>query len=242
MKIILQFSIDNCKLPLDYRPTILSFFKKTLSEASNGQYYDKYYLNPERRNFTFAVNLPKPKFSKSEIILAENEFQIIFSTFDRNTGYIFMSAFIAQIGKKFSAPLENTCVLKSVTQGGEKDVTSSSALIKMQSPLCLREHTREGNKDIYISIADDRFEEKAHSILKSQLIAEGFDESIASTIQIHPINAKKTVVRHYDNFIECSLGDFVINADKSVINYLLKSGIGSRKSSGFGYARLIAEG
>ena len=36
--------------------------------------------------------------------------------------------------------------------------------------------------------------------------------------------------------------DSIINADKSVINYLLKSGIGSRKSAGFGFAELLSEG
>lgn len=54
--------------------------------------------------------------------------------------------------------------------------------------------------------------------------------------------ATKTVVYHYKNYIECSLGTFIISGDRAVINYLLKSGIGSRKSAGFGFAQLIAEG
>lgn len=70
----------------------------------------------------------------------------------------------------------------------------------------------------------------------------GFDEKLISNFEIKPLNAKKTVVYHYKNYIECSLGSFSINADKSVINYLLKSGIGSRKSAGFGFAELLSEG
>ena len=65
---------------------------------------------------------------------------------------------------------------------------------------------------------------------------------LISNFEIKPLNAKKTVVDHYKNYIECSLGSFSINADKSVINYLLKSGIGSRKSAGFGFAELLSEG
>lgn len=53
---------------------------------------------------------------------------------------------------------------------------------------------------------------------------------------------QKTVVKHYNCSIECTLGEFAINADKSVINYLLQFGIGSRKSAGFGLAELVAEG
>ena len=59
MKILLQFKLKNNKLPIDYRRVILSFFKKALSEIADGKYYEKYYFKPERRNFSFAVNLPK---------------------------------------------------------------------------------------------------------------------------------------------------------------------------------------
>ena len=55
--------------------------------------------------------------------------------------------------------------------------------------------------------------------------------------------SKKTVVTHYGSKIECSLGNFVIQAkDKAVINHFLKYGIGSRKSAGFGFAELISDG
>lgn len=86
-----------------------------------------------------------------------------------------------------------------------------------------------------------RFVRKA-TVIKEQLVESGFDEKLISNFEIKPLNAKKTVVYHYKNYIECSLGSFSINADKSVINYLLKSGIGSRKSAGFGFAELLSEG
>lgn len=110
----------------------------------------------------------------------------------------------------------------------------------MQSPLCLREHNKENNRDKYISVANELFAEKAQQILKEQLLIEKFSEKLADKVSIVPVNAKKTVVYHYGCAIECSIGEFVINADKSIINYFLKFGIGSRKSSGFGFAELLA--
>lgn len=72
MKILLRFILKNNKLPLDYRRIILSFFKRSLSAVANGKYYEKYYFTPERRNFTFAVNLPMPnlcgKFADAEVL------------------------------------------------------------------------------------------------------------------------------------------------------------------------------
>lgn len=241
MKINLQFQLKNNKLPIDYRRVILSFFKKALSEIADGKYYEKYYFKPERRNFSFAVNLPNPKFSKSEITLGKNEFRITFSTSDKMTGFVFMSAFIKQKGNNFSAPLGNVLILTNISQIGDKTASSSTALVKMLSPLCIREHNRGENKDSYYSVAGDNFEEYANKIIQEQLIESGFDDERVKGFSIKPLNSKKTVVFHYGNYIECSLGEFVLNGDKAIINYLLQSGIGSRKSAGFGLPILVAE-
>lgn len=241
MKILLQFKLKNNKLPIDYRRVILSFFKKALSEIADGKYYEKYYFKPERRNFSFAVNLPNPKFSKSEITLEENWFRITFSTSDKMTGFVFMSAFIKQKGNNFSAPLGNVFILTNISQIGDKTASSSTALVKMLSPLCIREHSRDENKNSYYSVASESFEEKANKIIQEQLIESGFDDERVKGFSIKPLNSKKTVVFHYGNYIECSLGEFVLNGDKAIINYLLQSGIGSRKSAGFGLPILVAE-
>lgn len=241
MKINLQFQLKNNKLPIDYRRVILSFFKKALSEIADGKYYEKYYFKPELRNFSFAVNLPNPKFSKSEITLGKNEFRITFSTSDKMTGFVFMSAFIKQKGNNFSAPLGNVFILTNISQIGDKTASSSTALVKMLSPLCIREHNRGENKDYYYSVASDNFEEYANKIIQEQLIESGFDDERVKGFSIKPLNSKKTVAFHYGNYIECSLGEFVLNGDKAIINYLLQSGIGSRKSAGFGLPILVAE-
>ncbi|MGN0476363.1 MAG: CRISPR-associated endoribonuclease Cas6 [Ruminococcus sp.] len=242
MKILLQFILKNNKLPVDYRRVFLSFFKRVLSEIAQGKYYEKYYFTPQRRNFTFAVNLPHPKFTKSEITLEKNELRLIFSTPDKNTGFVFMSAFIKYKGRSFPAPLGNTFTLTNVTQQVEKQTNSKEVLVKMLSPLCVREHNEEENTDKYFSVESNDFQEKANKILQSQLLDAGFDENMVLEFSIKPVDGKKTVVFHYGSYVECSLGDFLLSGDKAIINYLLQSGIGSRKSAGFGFPLLLAEG
>lgn len=242
MRILVKLMTQSERLPYDYRRIIISFFKKILSEIADGKYYDKYYSNAKRRLFTWAVHLPLPKFENGEIKLSKNEFNLIFSTGDSMTGYIFMSAFIAQKGKSFPAPLGNSFTVKSVAQLPEKSVSTNTAMIKFKSPLCLRKHIKETNSDIYYSIASEDFQNRASEIIRDQLEYEGFSGSIIDGIKLIPINAKKTVVKNYNCFVECSVGDFVIEADKAIINYFLQYGIGSRKSAGFGFAELIAEG
>lgn len=107
MKILLKFKTSNNKISPEYRKVFLSFFKKALSEIADGRYYEKFYISSQRRPFTFAVKLPRPTFSRKEITIEKNELQLVFSTGDSMTGFIFMSAFIAQKGKPFNAPFGN---------------------------------------------------------------------------------------------------------------------------------------
>lgn len=241
MKILLKFTLNDRKIPVDYRRVFLSFFKKSLSDVADAKYYEKYYLNIKRRPFTFAVNLPTPKFSKDYITLGKNEMSLTFTTGDNLAGFVFFSAFLAQKNKSFALPLHNEMTLNNVTKLNEKTVAANSALVKMYSPLCLREHIDDKNTDYYYSVASENFADNSNKILTEQLMHEGFSADIAKNVEIVPINCKKTIVKHYDCMIECSLGEFIINADKSVINYFLRYGIGSRKSAGFGFAELITQ-
>ncbi len=241
MEILLLYKTENTNLPADYRRIIMSFCKNALTKARDGRYFEEYYGEAERRPFTFAVKLPEPKFFKDNIILGRNELSVTISTGDTRTGNILISAFLAQLNKPFSLPIKNTLTLIKVARHDSKLVSGSVAVVKMLSPLCLREHDTEKNHDTYISVVSENFQNRAKKILSEQLASENFSKSTAQKIEIVPMNARKTVVSHYGCQIECSLGMFVVRADKAVLNHLLQYGIGSRKSSGFGFAKLVAE-
>ena len=101
-----------------------------------------------------------------------------------------MSAFIKQKGNNFSAPLGNVFTLTNISQLGDKTTNSNTALVNMLSPLCIREHSREENKDSYYSVASDNFEEYANKIIQKQLINSGFDNEMVKCFSIQPINSK----------------------------------------------------
>lgn len=241
MKILLTFLTKGEKFPLDYRRVFLSFFKKSLSSVADGKYFEKYYGCYKRRPFTFTVSLKSPDFSGEYIRLGDNRVRLGFSTGDSLTGFVFMSAFINMKDKPFPLEGGNSMVLKSVNTAKDKTVQGNSALIKMLSPLCVRQHDSALNRDAYYSVASEDFAEKCHEVISEQLISEGFSKELAESAELIPVNCKKTVVKHYGCYIECSIGEFAVNADKAVINYFLQYGVGSRKSSGFGFAELIAE-
>ena len=243
MKLLLKLTLKNPLLPMDYRKVIMSYIKSTLSAPLDGKFFNQVYDVPKVRPLTFAVRLPNPNFADNKIILSANRMEVTISTGDQTLGYVFFSALIGQKRKAFKMPLENQMTLSDVTQLRENLSGSDKALVKMLSPLCLREHFKEEKKDIYYSVNSKNFSEKSYEILCRQLKNAGFSDELSEGIRLVPILSKKTVVTHYGSKIECSLGNFVIQAkDKAVINHFLKYGIGSRKSAGFGFAELISDG
>ena len=238
MKLKLKFQLENSHIPYEYRKAIISFFKDSLSAINDGKYFYVYFSANRRKSWTFAVGLPKATFRKECITLDNNEMTLIFSTADELTGYIFYSAFIAKKNKIH--PLSgNSMKLVSIQKLADQSVKSDTALVRMLSPLCLRE--RNNQQDTYYSVASEDFSNVSKRVLARQLESENFNEKMSRAVEIIPINAKKTVVKHYGNYIEVSIGEFLIKGDKAIINYFLQSGIGSRKSAGFGCLQLISE-
>jgi len=44
MRFILSFELDTVRLPIEIRRTIISFFKKSLTEAHNSKYYPDFFI------------------------------------------------------------------------------------------------------------------------------------------------------------------------------------------------------
>lgn len=238
MRLKLKFKLENNVIPLDYRRAFLSFLKKSVSRINEGKYFDTYFVGTNRKPYTFSIGLPYPHFGKTMIELSKNEMEMVFSTGDRLTGCIFHSAFIAMYNKPF--PLKNNVMkLVGIQKLPDLKTESESIAVKMLSPLCIREHV--GNTDVYYSSASENFEEKLNSIVKQQLLFEEFSEKLSETVLIKPINVKKTVVYHYGQYCEVTLGTFLVSGDKAVLSYILQNGMGSRKSACFGCVDLVSE-
>ena len=146
MRMNLKFILQNNVIPLDYHRVFLSFLKRSVSYINNGAYFERYFSGNSRRPYTFSIDLPSPVFRKDKIDLSKNEVSMIFSTGDKLTGYIFYSAFLSQKNKSF--PLKNNSMqLVSIQKLRDFETDENEILVKMLSPLCIREHTE--NSDIY---------------------------------------------------------------------------------------------
>ncbi len=237
MRYKLYFNLENENISIQYRKSILSFIKKALQEYDQEQ-YKKFYNEKDNiiKPFTFAAFFKDSKFNGDNIIVNSKTMELNMSTENYNTGIALYNAFNHQRNKKFSLN-NNSMTLKNIVLLPEKQIDNEEIMIKFLSPLVVR--SRTDNKDYYYSYKDNQFLNILKLNIKMQLQISDLPEAIVENLNIEPINAKKTVVKFYEKQIESSIGTFKLSGDINLLNYLYRSGIGSKHSAGFGMFEVI---
>lgn len=253
MRIKLHFELENNIIPKDYRILILSFIKNNLEKNFNESYKEIYGEKPTVKFFTFSVYLPKPKIEKEKIELDRNYFNVLFSIYDNKQFIEFYNSFNSMIikneNKENYYPLkDNKMKLKNITMENEKNIMSNRVRIKFLSPLVLRNHKeitinkKRKGADIYFDFNDSDFNEQINYSV-SRLIKDLKLNEVNSNIKLKPYNnlARKTVVSFKNILINSSIGEYILEGDSELLNILYKTGIGSRRSEGFGMFEVIEE-
>ena len=225
MRIELYFELEKNIIPSDNRAMLVSFLKKTLEECNQGKYYEHYFTGTDRKDYCFVPLFDKPQYEKSKI------------------GQIFYFAFIGMKHKRFPLPDKNSMILKKIVKVQEEAITSDKVIFRTVpgGGLIIREHFRENNTDNYYTINDKEFEEKAGDSLKRQAIYAGFAENEVQEIKIKTISGKKVVTRIYKQFIDISIGFFLIEAKPEILQYFYQVGVGGHSSMGYGLLQIIQQ-
>ena len=147
MRLKLNFDLENESLPIQYRKSVMSFIKLSLSEYDE-QYYKKYYNDKDTimKPYTFAMFFRSPKFENDRIIIKDKRLELNISIADYETSIILYNAFNHQKNKKFSLD-KNSWILKNINISLDKKFDSEEITIKFMSPLVVRSHLE--NKDYY---------------------------------------------------------------------------------------------
>lgn len=241
MRLLLEFSLKEPTIPIEYRRVLMHLVKTCLKNANDSKYYDRFYEETKPKNFTFSMFFDAPKFTPERILLVTKRVKVIFSVFDKMEGYILYSSFLEKKGAKILLENDNHMILNKVIKLQEPEAHTNKMLIKMNSPLLVRKHDRESNRDQYYSFEEDEFEEGLYYNLRLQLLREGFDETSIEGLKVTPIKCRKVIVQHYGCKFAGSLGNFLVEGNQVVLNYLLKSGLSSRRSEGFGMPELLTD-
>lgn len=237
MRFKLNFNLENSNMPIDYRRCILSFIKLSLSNYGE-EYLKKFYNEKDNiiKNYTFSVFFKNPKFESDKIIIEDKRFEINMSIENYEVGIIIYNAINGQKYKKFSI-YQNSWTLQNINMLNEKEIKSEDIIIKFLSPLCVR--SRVDNKDFYYSYLYKEFQEILKINIKEQLKITDFPKEIIDNFEISPIDAKKVIIKNYEKNLECSTGIFKMHGNIDLLNYLYKSGMGSKHSQGFGMFQIV---
>lgn len=240
MRLKLEFTLEKPELDIQYRKSIISFIKHSIQEYDQNLFEDLYEKGKrKKKTFTWSPILNHPKFEKEKIILEGTSFYIIFSGYNYAYTLHLYNAFLKQKNKQFHLN-QNSMTLTKISPIKEKEIKTNNINIKMSSPLIVRNHNRETQKDMYYSFEKtEEFNKYIRINIIEQMKEEGLDSSLLEGFEIKPIKARKAIVKVYEYSIECSLGTFELTGNTVLLDYLYKSGIGTKKAIGFGLFDVI---
>lgn len=245
MRLTAQLDLKKSEMPTDYRPAVMSLLKSGLTAYSNGEFFSKFYDGSSKtKPLCFSVGFPRGvKFQKDKVLLpAESTYiKVTFSSGDRKTGMLLYNALRHTKGKARPLADGNEMMLTNIYTPPEPVLTSATQmLVKTLSPICVRVKDDENRQ--YASVSQVDFEEK----LREQLVrryrenSSITDEAI-KTFHFLPLKMKKTVVLHFGQKIECSVGTAAISGTPVLLHEIYENGLGSRCSNGFGLLQILQQ-
>ena len=198
----LYFTLENEKMPIDYRRSIISFIKLSLSEYSENE-FKKYYNQKDNiiKPYAFSVFFRQPQINGQEIILEDKRFEMNMTIENYETAIIIYNAFNHQKNKKFSIN-QNSWILQNIVLIPEKEIKENKIVIKFQSPLCVRQREENialaGKLKEVMEAVENKEEDWKEQVKAAE---EDFSEDI-----IEPLNiigkAKGTTSQNYQDALK----------------------------------------
>lgn len=232
MKLILGLELLSEAVDLNYRESILSFIKHILSEKYPDDFIQLYTV-PIMKSYSYSVYFPNAKLYENSIH-TNKQMSVTITSCDK---ILIAKLYNAALFMKYkNYPMrDNSMTLKKVRLDTYIPKIKERNLVKFLSPLVIRK--REDNKDTYLNFDDQEFNQYVNISIENLCNQLGITP--CGTIKLTPFNAKRTVIKQDNLFFEANLGTFVLEGDKDIISLLYQTGIGSRRSQGFGMFEII---
>lgn len=233
----LTFALANNRLPIEMDRLLVSFLKSS-AQAYSQHFYEKLYDKSRSviKGYTYSYYLPGAKFHKDGIELAGQEFCLFFSDFDQTELLSFFNGFQKMKYKEY--PIAGNSMRLTSIRMQQLHEMKEEIVIRMQSPLIVRQHDPESNKDIYYTCGMDGFEKTLKE--NTDFFVEKMSLPVSTErFSIEVIKGKKVVVPVFGRNTDASLGIFRLTGSRQLLNILLLSGLGSRRSEGHGKFEVV---
>lgn len=234
----LTFALEKNRLPREMDRLVVSFLKAS-AQACSQDFYERLYDKSKSiiKSYTFSYYLPGAQFRKEEIELEGKTFSLFFSDADQQELLLFFNGFQLMKSKKYPMN-ENSMTLVSIRMQPLSEIREREIVVRMQSPLLVRNHNSESNTDIYYTCESDEFERALRENINIYLSRMGVD-AVADDFSIQTIKGKKVVVPIFGRNTDATLGIFKITGSCQLLNLLYQAGMGVRRSEGHGKFEVI---
>lgn len=229
------------ELPVQYNMMFLSIIKECLKTA-NKNLLETIFGTPDnptynQKNINFSVKIINFKYDKeNELFLNPSKVLLNISTTDMRILLELYDGFTRKkeyLYKKYKLNVSNTRVLE------DKLITKPIAIFKTGSPLFLKNKLGEN-----ISVDTKDFEDSINYI--ADITLKNFrGTGLKQRLSFCNIDLKKKVckldVSKYDKniFVNAYVGKFALTGDIEDLNYIHNTGLGFRRSEGFGFLNLL---
>lgn len=246
MKFSISFKLFEECIPKDYRRGFASVLKNALSKGDYKLYeffYEgKYKLKP----FTFSVFFPEGSKLENDKFKVGKEAILKFST-NQPTFAVSIYNGLLELSSKPIPFFNNHLQLNWIRTHSIKKIYSNEVKVKTISPILVTNkgcHIYVNGKtyDIYLEPNDEGFDEGLKFLIQEQVkhlmnFIEPFPfeyEFIKNTIKIIP-------VWHYHQWNKSIKGELILRSHPQIIQLLYDTGIGARRSQGFGMLEVIEQ-
>lgn len=268
MRIKVNFTILNSKLPILYRHRFMALIKEAL-KRSDVSYKERLY--PEKgsehskivKPFSFGISLPQGRTTKKEKFFVDNDLEIEDTVFyfPQNS---YLSFYISSSDYQFMVNMYNGLLeikefdfsndiklkLSRVFMLNEKKINGEEAVFKTNSPILIEDKNGKPVLPIADSISPIAYFNDNFNATHDRILKDIRGEGLYKDIEFIPLALKKQVVKHtlkgfrektgkpYMTFT-CFEGSFKLKGDPRDLQMLYQIGIGLRTGQGFGMVETV---
>lgn len=241
MRLKANFKMSTDWLVKDYRHLFMALIKNVFTQYDPVLYINLYGTEEHKKKvnkpFTFSVCFPQYKGFEENKMLCGNEISLLFSSDNETLVTAFYNGLKAKpkvtIGK--NSPI--TFELENIQLLPLKLIRTNKVLFRTISPILVNE---KGSNLNYLSPAKPEFSRAFKFIITEQ--ARQFRISCTEEILQFEIKAMKRLpLSHYRQTMTSWLGEFVLEAPTNVLQLVYDTGIGVRRSQGFGMLEIVKQ-
>lgn len=242
MRLSCEYKTD--KLPVANKMMFVSLIKGAINKV-NKEYYDRLYnfqdkSNKQIKSFCFAVLL-KDFEIENEIINIKDKIILNITTPDYEFGINVYNGLLNIQNFEYKDYVLKRLKINLVK---EKFISEGQVVFKTMSPICIK--NRKGE---FIHIKDADYVDELNYIVDKDLVSHrGY--GLKQPLQFEDMRMKKVVVKEEirgfkENtnksifYVNAYSGTFKLSGDVEDLNYIYQSGLGFRRSQGFGMVDIV---